>query len=159
MPQQSFMEALFGKKRKVKRRTRKTVKRKAPKRKVVKKKLPKSLKNMAKKHGVRVTRRRDGKLVEKSEKLLKKQIKVAMKKKAAKKKMALKKKKASPKRKAPKRKVKRRVKRKTRKAPKRKTKRRVKRRTAKFGKGAGFPPLSSVMSPYPYAISSSPPWI
>lgn len=139
MPQQSFMEALFGKKRRVVKR-RKTVS-KAPKRKVVRKKLPKALKTMAKKHGVRVTMKRGDKRVEKSEKVLKAQIKMAMKREMAKKKAS-----------------ERRVKRKTvHKAPKRK--RRVKRTVAKFGKGAGFPPLSQVMSPYPYSVSASPPWI
>lgn len=101
-PQERQPAARFGKK---KRKT--TKKRKVVKRKVVRKRkpVPKSLKNMAKKHGVKLTVKRGDKRVPKSEKELRRQIRNKMKAK-----------KSAPKRKT----VKRRVKRKTRKAPKRK---------------------------------------
>lgn len=132
MVQKSFMEALFG----AKRPKRKTTKRKSTAVKRKSKAAPKSLKTQAKKHGVRVTVRRAGKMVPKSEKVLRKQVAGAKKRHLKKKRDMMKKKTA--------RKV---------------TRRHRPRRVAKFGKGADFPPLSAVMSPFPYAISSSPPWI
>lgn len=37
--------------------------------------------------------------------------------------------------------------------------RRRKKRSSSFGVGGSYMPLSSFMSPYPYAVDSSPPWI
>lgn len=40
-----------------------------------------------------------------------------------------------------------------------KTKRKSSSRQSNFGVGGSYMPLSSFMSPYPYSVDSSPPWI
>ena len=90
-PQKSFMQGMLGgygrRKRKVKRKRKKVKrkrKKKVSKKKVSKKKVSKkpsaSLKRLCKKHKVRLTVKRGKKRVYKSEKVLKKQCKTAMKK-------------------------------------------------------------------------------
>jgi hypothetical protein len=134
----SFLESLFGKKKVVRRRktSRKTT------RKVVKKP-SKALRKQAKKYGVKATVKRGSKRVYKSEKVLKKQIKRAMKIHKRKKARLAKKKKS----------------RKTVKRKTRRTKRRVSRRKTAFGVSGRYVPLASIMSSYPRSVNSGSPWI
>lgn len=45
------------------------------------------------------------------------------------------------------------------KSPKKTTRRRRRVKRSSFGVGGSYMPLSNFMSPYPYAVDSSPPWI
>jgi hypothetical protein len=144
MPQQSFLQALFGKKKRVKRTKSTSVSKKGAKKTVMGKKPPAALRKKCKKHKIRTTtgkKHRTYKTVAVLKRALKKKERAMMKKKKA---LALKKAKRTKK---PARK----------RTKKPATKRRSRSRTtSRFGKGV---PLSQMISPYPYAVNSSPPWI
>lgn len=158
----SVLSLLFGKRRRVKKRSakkssfgkkrkfgRKSTKKPAKKAK----KVPLALRRKCKKCGVKLTVKRGSKRVPKSEKLLKKQLakklKMMKKKKAAAKKKTVRKSKLG----------KRRKKRKTaKKTVKRKRKKTVKRRRRRSGYGASKGKSSLGMGPYPGSLMMKTPY-
>lgn len=150
MPQQSFLTALFGKKRKAPKRRRSARKSVAKKTKgsVNGSKPPAALRNKCKKLKVRTT---TGKKTRTYKSITELKRQCRRRERVLKKKMLMKKKKELMKKKAAKAK---RVKK--RKAPKRRKRKRSRRSSSRFGKGV---PLSQIMSPYPYSVGSSPPWV
>lgn len=151
----SVLSLLFGKRRRVKKRSAKKSKfgRKSTKKPAKKaKKVPLALRRKCKKCGIKLTVKRGSKRVAKSEKLLKKQL--AKKMKMMKKKKAAAKKKAARKSKLGKRRRKRRKTTRKKKTVKRKRKRR--RRRSGYGASKGRSSLG--MGPYPGTLMMKTPY-